>query len=1099
MKIFHSISNITRLREVVDGQRVFDNTGTQQTAATSGTYLQKMVALLSNISQPLEGPVKVTQMLKGVTSTDKIIDLIYGVTVTANLASIINNIFSESMTIGCSNTAYGAPGTCDQGATTTAGNGFVWGERNQAVKTMVYVLENVVNTQNLIGVINGTTPTQVSDLINHVSSSGDSTTNTAFLGLNVVNREDAGVGGGAANTFTLSGAGMRLVKVIDYSSNAAYPYDLAFLMNKTSTIKVAKLIIQMPIGQTVAGAIGSYQLGTGKIGNLLNQISGTNCFNLDNGVTSVTVGGGGGAGYTAAPIVSFAGGGGTGATAVATVSGGVVTNIYVTNPGTTSYGGGAPAVTLTPVSGGAGATGTAVRGSCGTTRGLQQTGPNPISNIGKGKLVNMLNYITAANDTSAMNEMRNLINNVNTPAANPGRKLGDLVNRVQKSSNLVALVNAVLDANNNNGGATTNLVALMNQVPVTGIQKLISLVNQMGDAIETTTDTLAGPDQNLVAQLMASNAAVNTDSGAGGATFTAASTTVTWNGHGLSVNDSVVFTTAGTLPAAITAGQAYFVTSVTPPNQFTIGTTQGATSSITFATAGVGAHRAWSYGPTQTAGVGSSTMVQLLGSLDVFYCPGCFPTVTPTSTYVNGKDLTAASFGVGALNGGSGTGAAATPVIGSGEVTRVNLLTSGQCDTATLPTISLSGGGFTTAATISPVWVPTDGSTTRSSLVGVIVTDGGAGYTSAPTVNVAGCTGTAPTFRPGNNTEINGLVAIDVTNPGTGYATNFTPTLTVTGTAPAANAMSAIAAGGLNALSFTSFNPSATGYTNGHNCPVLGAGGSGAVVQVSVTGGAVTGISSIISAGSDYRSGQIVTIGGTARGYAIVSAGGAIAAGAGSIIANFAGCGYTAAPTVTVEGCAVNPTATAALNGNGGVGTITVTVAGSGCPRNPRVIIGASPASNATAILGGVVSGYLADVSLTPGANNMAGVLVNANKVPLYSATNYLSNIPTISAREAMVRLLYTGVAYTSGLTTFGKAPGLGPVHLGEVMNLVATGGSTQMTIINLLNNPTTGLQDIAPLLGCGDRVLFAWDNVTAPGLYANDWESFCNATMGSW
>ncbi|MBL8032056.1 MAG: hypothetical protein JNJ69_00025, partial [Leptospiraceae bacterium] len=55
----------------------------------------------------------------------------------------------------------------------------------------------------------------------------------------------------------------------------------------------------------------------------------------------------------------------------------------------------------------------------------------------------------------------------------------------------------------------------------------------------------------------------------------------------------------------------------------------------------------------------------------------------------------------------------------------------------------------------------------------------------------------------------------------------------------------------------------------------------------------------------------------------------------------------------------------------------------------------------------------------------------------------------------------------------------------------------TQMTIINLLNSPTTGLQDIAPLLGCGDRILFAWNST--PDLYTNDWESFCNATMGSW
>jgi fibronectin-binding autotransporter adhesin len=53
------------------------------------------------------------------------------------------------------------------------------------------------------------------------------------------------------------------------------------------------------------------------------------------GVTSVSMTGGrGGSGYIGAPAVELLGGGGVGATAVATVSGGVVTGITVTNPGT---------------------------------------------------------------------------------------------------------------------------------------------------------------------------------------------------------------------------------------------------------------------------------------------------------------------------------------------------------------------------------------------------------------------------------------------------------------------------------------------------------------------------------------------------------------------------------------------------------------------------------------------------------------------------------------------------------------------------------------------------------------------------------------------
>lgn len=53
---------------------------------------------------------------------------------------------------------------------------------------------------------------------------------------------------------------------------------------------------------------------------------------VQNGVTAITMGNGG-TGYTTAPAVTLTGGGGTGATAVATVSGGVVTKITVTNAG----------------------------------------------------------------------------------------------------------------------------------------------------------------------------------------------------------------------------------------------------------------------------------------------------------------------------------------------------------------------------------------------------------------------------------------------------------------------------------------------------------------------------------------------------------------------------------------------------------------------------------------------------------------------------------------------------------------------------------------------------------------------------------------------
>lgn len=85
-------------------------------------------------------------------------------------------------------------------------------------------------------------------------------------------------------------------------------------------------------------------------------------------VASVTIGGSGGTGYTTAPTVTFATPpvGGIRATGIATVSGGVVTGITITNPGA-GYSS-VPSVTLTG-GGGTGATATAVMTAAVTNAG----------------------------------------------------------------------------------------------------------------------------------------------------------------------------------------------------------------------------------------------------------------------------------------------------------------------------------------------------------------------------------------------------------------------------------------------------------------------------------------------------------------------------------------------------------------------------------------------------------------------------------------------------------------------------------------------------------------------------------------------------------
>jgi len=66
---------------------------------------------------------------------------------------------------------------------------------------------------------------------------------------------------------------------------------------------------------------------------------------------------------------------------------------------------------------------------------------------------------------------------------------------------------------------------------------------------------------------------------------------ITWTGHALAVGQTVTFSTTGTLPTGITAGETYFVKTATAGTTFTISLTSGGTAIATTA-AGTGVHTA---------------------------------------------------------------------------------------------------------------------------------------------------------------------------------------------------------------------------------------------------------------------------------------------------------------------------------------------------------------------------------------------------------------------------------------------------------------------------------------------------------------------------
>jgi len=261
-----SLANLPRLQQVMDGQRTFDNVGNQAPAATVGTYLYKLGVLMVNLNQASEGPLKVGDLINGVTNTDKIIDLIYDVTTTTNLSAVINGIFKSTEVDGCSDstagTYTGVPGAgnttaVDTGTCENSGSGAFYGERDRAVTTLVYLVENVASSAKLVSMIDNITPANVILLVNHTATYSQHADGTAHVYPRGVVGLDA------------QAAGKRLAKIVDNTTTIT---QLNFVANNVSSIiKMAKLVSFMDIGVSAT-------TGVGKLPIIINAVTGANAY-----------------------------------------------------------------------------------------------------------------------------------------------------------------------------------------------------------------------------------------------------------------------------------------------------------------------------------------------------------------------------------------------------------------------------------------------------------------------------------------------------------------------------------------------------------------------------------------------------------------------------------------------------------------------------------------------------------------------------------------------------------------------------------------------------------------------------------------------------
>jgi hypothetical protein len=209
----------------------------------------------------------------------------------------------------------------------------------------------------------------------------------------------------------------------------------------------------------------------------------------------------------------------------------------------------------------------------------------------------------------------------------------------------------------------------------------------------------------------------------------------------------------------------------------------------------------------------------------------------------------------------------------------------------------------------------------------IILTNGGSGYTSSPTVVVNSTTGYgAYVIAQMDGDAVLGLAVI---TSGTGYKT--TPTITING-GSGATAITTLSPTSVDTISI---NTGGSGYTSA-TASITG-NGTGATANVTVAGGAVTAVV-VTNGGSGYTIPPTVTISGDGAG-ATASAY-LVATTIATITLVSGGSGYTSPPTVYITGAG---TARTSLTPTG-VDRIDVTDGGNDYSSNPMIYI--IPSSN---------------------------------------------------------------------------------------------------------------------------------------------------------
>ncbi|MDD2479112.1 MAG: hypothetical protein PHS31_04400, partial [Victivallaceae bacterium] len=239
-------------------------------------------------------------------------------------------------------------------------------------------------------------------------------------------------------------------------------------------------------------------------------------------------------------------------------------------------------------------------------------------------------------------------------------------------------------------------------------------------------------------------------------------------------------------------------------------------------------------------------------------------------------------------------------------------------------------------------------------------------------------------------TGASGVNTIEVTGNGSGYTSG--PTVTIAGGGGSGATAIATIKGNVSAINITS---AGSDYTSPPTVSITGGDGSGATATASVSGGNVTSIT-VNNAGSNYTSAPTITITGGGGSGATATA--MINGEVDAVYVTYIGSGYTSAPTVTIsEGGGFGATAIAAISAN----TLAVDNVGDFSVGNSIVIF--LPPSGATTISRTIATINATSKTLTLNANH--GI-----NIPQYSGVKINGQNDVYTNNRGYFNMSYGGV-----------------------------------------------------------------------------------------